>query len=73
MVGPGYRVSGRTVIARLYPAVRLSNDNIPNMSTRDTFKIVCELHHVSSELPSGALASIDNRQHPRFTEDFHSE
>jgi hypothetical protein len=70
MLGP---VSGRSVIARAYPAAASVNDNIPNMSTHDTFKIICELHHVSSELPSGALASFDNRQHPRFAEDFHRE
>jgi hypothetical protein len=73
MVGPGYRVSGRTVISRLYPAVEFPNDNIPNMSTHDTFKIVCDLHHVSSGLPLGRLASFDNRQHPPFAEDFHRE
>jgi hypothetical protein len=55
-------VSGRTVIARLYPAGQLPNDNIPNMSTYDIFKIICDLHHVSFDRPLGALASFDNRQ-----------
>jgi hypothetical protein len=39
-------VSGRAVIARLYPPRRFTNDNIPKMSTDDTFTIGCDLHHV---------------------------
>lgn len=73
MVGPGYRVSGRSVIARAYPAAAALNDNIWKMSTDDTFKISCDLYHVYRTPPPGELASFDNRQHPHISEDFHRE
>lgn len=41
-----FQMSGRTVIARAYPAPAPINDNIRKMSTRNTFKIVCDLDHV---------------------------
>jgi hypothetical protein len=36
------------------------------MSTDDTFKINCDLHHVYVEQGAGELASFDDRQHPPF-------
>jgi len=39
-------VSGLTIIARMYPEDRFSNDNIRDLSTNGVIKIRCEGRHI---------------------------
>ena len=64
-MGPGYRMSGRSVIARAYPADAAPNDNLSEIvySSRKRRRSVTRITDTAA--PPGTLASIDDRQMQR--------